>query len=196
MTNDIKIDKIGSNDDFLTLNKIDQLIKDKNVNFTYTLSDVILFLLYANRKPIRGKTKQQKEVFLALELVLNKLQIQPIHFKEHNFGPYSEEVDNTIDQLVFSNNLLVTGKKISKDFTIEISHNGMKRIKDKFDGLPDDIKKDLALKREQWDTHTHSGILNVVYTHFQKYRERSVLKKRYEKLDWDNDKQVPIKNDN
>ena len=196
MTNNIKIDGIDPSDDLLTLSKIDELIKNESTNFTYTLSDVILFLLYASRKPIRGKIKQQKEIFLALKLVLNTLQIQPIHFKKHKFGPYNEEVENTIDQLVFSNNLSVTGKKSSNDFAIEISPSGMKRIKNKFDKLPDIIKKDLALKREQWDMHSSPGILNVVYTHFPEYREKSVLKKRYERLDWDNDEQVPKKDDN
>jgi uncharacterized protein YwgA len=177
----------------LTLQEIDNLIQTEKIDFSYTLSDAILFLLYADRKPIKGKIKQQKEVFLALKLVLDKLPLQPIHFKKHRFGPYSEEVDHTIDQLVFSNHLEVAGKKTSNDFAIQISPNGMSYIKNKFNQLSPEIQEDLQRKREQWDTHSPQGILNVVYTHFPEYLENSVLKNRYEQLDWTNDKQEPPK---
>ena len=183
-------------DDQLTLKEIDKLIQTKRNNFTYTLRDIILFLLYAKRKPIKGKTKQQKEVFLAMKLVFNNLPVQPIYFKKHHYGPYSEEVGNTIDQLVFSNHLNVSGKKVSNDFAIMISPDGMNHIKNKFNALPEEIKNDLEHKREQWDTHTPAGILNVVYTHFPEYLEKSRLKKRYQRLDWNNDSQELKKHDN
>ena len=197
--NDKQETKSSGNDidgNMLTLQQIDELIKTTNIHFSYTLSDVILFLLYADRNPIQGRIKQQKEVFLALKLVFDKLSIQPVGFKKYRYGPYSEEVCDTIDQLVFSNHLEVSGKKTSNDFAIRISPSGMKYIKNKFSSLPDDIQKDLQRKREQWDTHSPKGILNVIYTHFPTYREKSVLKKRYEKLDWTDDEQVPTKNDN
>lgn len=180
-------------DSVLPLQKLDKLIQTGDTNFSYTLSDVILFLLYADRKPIKGRIKQQKEVFLALKLVFNELSVQPIHFKKYRYGPYSEEVGNTIDQLVFSNHLEVSGKKISNDFAVQISPNGMNYIKNKFNELSNDIKKNLQHKREQWDTHSTQGILNIVYTHFPMYREKSVLKNRYGQLDWTDDKQVPMK---
>lgn len=178
-----------SDEDVLTLQEIDELIQTENINFSYTLSDAILLLLYADRKPIKGKTKQQKEVFLALNLVLNTLPLQPITFKKHRFGPYSEEVDHTVDQLIFLNYLDTCGKKTSNDFSIQISASGMNYIKNKFKKLPPHIRLDLQHKRKQWDTHTTHGILNVVYTHFPDYLENSILKKRFKKLDWDNDEQ-------
>lgn len=175
----------------LTLQEIDELIPKEKVDFKYTLSDAILFLLYSDRKPIKGKTKQQKEVFLALKLVLDKIPIQPVHFKKHRFGPYSEEVEHTIDQLVFSNNLKVSGgDKRSNQFSINISPNGMNFIKDKFNELPTMVQEKLKKSREEWDTHTPEGILNVVYTHFPEYLENSILKNRYEQLDWDDENQV------
>lgn len=177
----------------IPLKKMDELILKENVDFKFTVADAVLFLLYADRRPIKGKIKQQKEVFLAIRLVLDKLPILKPTFKKHKFGPYSEEVDDTIDQLVFSNYLDVRGKKSSNQFAIKISPVGMNYIKDKFNGLPLEIQEDLKKNRERWDTHTTEGILNVVYTHFPEYLENSVLKNRYEKLDWTNDKQVPRK---
>jgi len=177
----------------IPLKEIDQLILKKQVDFKFTLADAILFLLYSDRKPIRGKIRQQKEVFLALKLVLDKVPIQKIVFKKHRFGPYSEEVDDTIDQLVFANYVEVRGKKTTNQFAIKISPIGMNYIKDKFGELPPEIQEDLKKNRERWDTHTTEGILNVVYTHFPEYLENSVLKNRYEHLDWSNDKQVSSK---
>lgn len=177
-----------------SLQEIDNLIKNESIDFKYTLSDAILFLLYADRKPIKGRTKQQKEVFLALKLVLDKLPIQKINFKKHKFGPYSEEIEHTIDQLVFSNHIAVSGgDKRSNQFSISISLQGMNYIKDKFNELPIELQEKLHISREEWDTHTPEGILNVVYTHFPEYLENSVLKNRYEQLDWENDNQVPKK---
>lgn len=181
----------SNHDKTLTLQEIDEQIPKVEIDFKYTLSDAILFLLYSDRKPIKGKIKQQKEVFLALNLVLDKIPIQPVYFKKHRFGPYSEEVEHTIDQLVFSNHLKVSGgDKRSNQFSISISPNGMNYIKDKFNELPNDVQTKLEKSREEWDTHTPDGILNVVYTHFPEYLENSVLKNRYEQLDWDDDTQV------
>jgi uncharacterized protein YwgA len=177
----------------LPLKMIDELILKEKVDFKIPLDDAILFLLYADRKPIKGKIKQQKEVFLALKLVLDKLPIQKIEFKKHRFGPFSEEVDDTIEQLVFSNYVEVSGKKTSNQFAIRISPIGMNYIKDKFNELPNEVQEELQKNRERWDTHTTDGILNVVYTHFPEYLENSVLKNRYQPLDWNNDEQVPSK---
>ena len=169
-------------DDQLTLKEIDKLIQTGHNDFTYTLRDIILFLLYAKRRPIKGRTKQQKEVFLAMKLVFNNLPVQPVYFKKHHFGPYSEEVGSAIDQLVFSNHLKISGKKSSNDFAIMISPAGMNHIKNKFNKLPEEIKNDLEHKREQWDTHTPAGILNVVYTHFPEYLEKSRLQETLSKI--------------
>lgn len=176
----------------LTLQEIDKQILKENINFKYTLSDAILFLLYSDRNPIKGKIKQHKEIFLALNLVLDKMPFQSISFKKHKFGPYSEEVEHTIDQLVFLNHLQTSGgDKRSNQFSISISPSGMNYIKDKFNGLPNDVKMNLGKSREKWDTHTPQGILNLVYTHYPEYLENSVLKNRHPRLDWDDDEQVP-----
>jgi uncharacterized protein YwgA len=180
----------------IPLEIIDEQIQREEIDFQFTVDDAILFLLYADRKPIKGKTKQQKEVFLALETILNELPVQKIEFRKHRFGPFSEEVDDTIDQLVFANYIEISGKKSSNQFSIRISPIGMNYIKDKFNSLPLKVQNELKQNRERWDTHTTEGILNVVYTHFPEYLENSVLKNRYEPLDWSDDNQVKTKHDN
>jgi hypothetical protein len=175
--------EVNTNSEVLA--RIDNLIKSQKDSFKYSLSDVILFLLYSDNRPIQGKTKQMKEVFLVLQEVLNEQNVQPIKFEKHKFGPYSELVEYVIDQLLFSNYILTRGKKTSNDFSIEITPKGREYIKDKFNKLPIHIQKRLKRKRYEWDTLTSKGILKLVYEHYPEYLENAVLKKRYERLNWD-----------
>jgi len=184
MTTDTESEKL------YTISEIDDLIKKQVVTFKHTLADAILFLLYADRHPIKGKIKQQKEVFLALKEVMNTLNIQPVKFIKHRYGPYSEEVEDTIDQLVFSNFISVSGDKRTNDFAIEITPDGMEYIKEKFKDVPVDVQERLKAKREEWDTHTTQGILKVVYTYYDEYLEKSVFKDRYKKINWEDENQV------
>lgn len=177
--------EVNTNNEVLT--KIDDIIKKKKNSFKYSLSDVILFLLYSDNRPIQGKIKQMKEIFLVLQEVLYEQDIQPIKFQRHRFGPYSELVEYVIDQLLFSNHILTRGKKTSNDFSIEITPKGRDYIKHKFNELPINIQKRLKRKRDEWDTLTSKGILKLVYEHYPDYLENAVLKKRYERLNWDSD---------
>src|SRR5688500_5298521 len=94
-----------------SISEIDNLIKTRKSNFKYSLSDAILFLLYADREPIRGKIRQMKEVFLMLTEIMNYEKIEPVHFEKKFFGPYSDKVEFVISQLAFSNYVNVSGKK-------------------------------------------------------------------------------------
>jgi hypothetical protein len=175
-----------------SISQVDSLIKAQKLSFRYSLSDVILFLLYADRHPIKGKVKQMKEIFLVLNETLFGESVQPVHFEKNRFGPYSEEVEYTIDQLVFLNLLSVNGKRNSKDFAIEITPKGISYIKRKYLELPVNIQQILKRKRAEWDTQIPQGLLKYVYTHYEEYLENSVFKERYEKLDWNNDNQRKI----
>jgi hypothetical protein len=175
------------------LSEIDDLIKTGTRTFKYSLSDAILFLLYADSQPIKGKTRQMKEIFLMLTEVMNEQNVEHVNFERKRFGPYSEAVDYTIDQLVFSNYISVGGKKSSNDFAIEITQKARNYIKEKYGELPYHIRQTLERKRKEWDTHIPAGLLNLVYTRYPEYLEKSVFRKRYEPLDWKNDKQRPSK---
>jgi hypothetical protein len=182
-----------SSDSESYLSEIDDLIKTGTRTFKYSLSDAILFLLYADSQPIKGKTRQMKEIFLMLTEVMNEQNVEHVNFEKKRFGPYSEAVDYTIDQLVFSNYISVGGKKSSNDFAIEITQKARSYIKEKYAELPYHIRQTLERKRKEWDTHIPTGLLNLVYTRYPEYLEKSVFRKRYEPLDWDNDKQRPSK---
>lgn len=174
-----------------SLSEIEDLRRDYKFDFKHTLSDAILYLLFADDEPIKGKIKQMKEVFMALYDLFPKDAFQPVYFRKHKFGPYSEEVENTIDHLVFTNYISVDGKRNTKNFAIDLTKKGTKHVQPKFILLPKTTQKLLAKKRKEWDTHISTGILNLVYRDYAEYLENSVFKKRYAGLNWDDVKQRP-----
>jgi len=188
MTNESHVER------FYSTQEIDDMIKTKDFpEFKYTLSDAVMFLLAARNKPIKGRTRQMKEVFLALGEVLLKERVQPVHFIKHRLGPYSEEVEYTIEHLIASNYLSASGQKNTGDFAIKLTPKGLKHIEGKYNSLPENTRKLLSRKRQEWDSFISQGILKLVYTHYTDYLENSVYKYRYEKLDWNNDNQRPEK---
>jgi len=184
---EIHIDRLYS------VRDIDYQIKNGTFpDFKYSLSDTILFLLMARRKPIKGKIKQMKEVFLTIAEVF-KDKVQPVNFVRHRYGPHSEEVEFAIEHLISSNYLSASGNKKEGDFAIKLTPKGENYIELKYNNLPDNLRATLERKRQEWDTFISQGILKLVYTHYSQYLENSVYKRRYEKLDWSNDNQEPNK---
>jgi len=93
--------------------------------------------------------------------------------------------------LIASNHVSASGKKTSGDFAIRLTPKGLRYIESKYNSLPEDTKKLLSRKRQEWDTFIPQGILKLVYTHYSDYLENSVYKFRYEKLNWNDDNQRP-----
>ncbi len=181
----------GTINKLYSLTEIDEIIRNQKDEITFTLRDVVLFLLYADEEPIKGKIRQMKEVFLALKEILPKQDFQPVMFEKKQYGPYSEEVEHTIDQLTFANYVEIQGNKQSNEFTLKITSKGASYIRNKFDNLPINVQKGLKQKREEWDSFTPSGIIHYVYIHNEEFLENSVLKNRYKKLDWTDETQKP-----
>ena len=175
-----------------SLEEIDSMRKSEETSFEHTLADVILFLLYSEKDlPIRGKIKQMKQVFLTLNQIFKNENVQPVFFRKYRFGPYSKQVEKTIDQLAFLNLITLRGKKNTNNFAIEINDKGGKLIHKEFHNLPENIKSMLKEKRLRWDSHISQGMLKLVYRDYDNFLENSVYKKRYQKLDWSNEKQRP-----
>ena len=157
-------------------------------NQTCTPKDVILLIFYARRKPIKGRTRQQNEIFLAIKTVFENMTIYPaVRFEKHRGGPYSKQVGIMIDELVFSNHLVGIGKKSSNNFAVIISFNG---IKDRFKALPEKTKNNLERIREELETHTSVEILNIIRTHFSEYTDLPDTDRHGSTPDWHNDMQT------
>ena len=172
--------------------EIEEFRKKLDVGFQFSLDTVILFLLHSDSEPIKGKIKQMKEVLLTLNQVFKNQNVQPVHFKKHRYGPYSQAVEHTIDHLVYSNLISIRGKKNTNNFAIELTRKGSEWIKDAYQTLPENIRETLKQKRLRWDTHISQGILKLVYRDHEEFLEKSVIKKRYQKLNWNDDKQRPL----
>jgi len=165
----------------------DKILKEKELEFsTFSLFDAILLLLYADKDiPIDGKVKQQKEVFLVYKEVFSKLpKFKQIDFDKQRYGPFSEEVDDTIDDMAFSNYITIEGKKKPNTMNISISEKGIKHVTKKFVGLPPEIQNELKQKRVEWDSFNTQGIMNYVYLHYPKYLENAIQKKRFKPQNW------------
>ena len=153
-----------------SIDDIDKAIKLKPDQLTYTLNDVILILLYSDKHhPLVGKIKQMKEIFLTM-VELNILKSERIEFEFHRYGPYSVEVENAIDQLLFLNYISAVGSTNQNNFGIKIDEKGIQHIKDIYEKLPQQTRKLFSNKREEWNVSTSAGIINYVHTHYPEYR--------------------------
>lgn len=135
-----------------------------------------------------------KEIFLSLKEVFSELNVQQIpFFKKQRYGPYSKEVINALDDLMFLNYVSLVGKKNTNNMGIKITEKGTEFIKNKFEKLPQEKQTELQRKRVEWDTWTTQGIMNYVYTHYEDYLEKAIQKKRFEKVNWEDVNEVDKK---
>lgn len=138
----------------------------------FTLEDVILLLLHAGPRPIEGKTRLMKEVFLALGDIFPWAEAERVDFRPHRFGPYSERVYAVADQLAFINKVKVEGGRNGGVRSLAITSRGREHIGAKFDALPARTRERLVQKRAEWDALTPAGIRDSVNAHYETYRTR------------------------
>lgn len=172
-----------SYDRLYTLSEIDDVVLGQAGSIRLTTADVVLLLLYAEPSPIQGKIRQMKQVFLALREILPEADVEPVAFEPRQFGPYSKQVENTIEQLVFAHYAAIAGGS-HHDYRLSITPKGRAYIAGKFDALPRRTREKLAQKRREWDTLTPRGMMHYVYVHNPKYLENAILKNRYKGMDW------------
>ena len=169
-------------DRLYTLGELDEIAKQAG-SFKFTLEDVILLLLYADPHPIEGRTRLMKQVFLAITELLPQADTEPVVFRKHRFGPYSERIEGAAEQLAFANKVAATWDKRRSSFRLSITPTGRARIRPMFDSLPAETRAALRQKRAEWDTFTPAGIRDYVYVHNKEYLENSMVKKRFG-VDW------------
>jgi len=177
--------------------QFNDIIKKGTTDFklSFTLFDVILLLLYSDKEhPIYGKTRYMKEIFLALKEIFSETDVQQIpFFKKDRYGPYSKEVINVLDDMLFSNYVNLIGKKNTNKMGIKLTPKGNDFAKEKFYELPDELQNKLMRKRVEWDTLTTQGIMNYVYTNYEDFLENAIMKKRFNTVNWDDKNEVDRK---
>ena len=167
-------------DRLYSLQEIDEMTALKTEEIKFTLEDAILLLLYADPRPIEGKTRLMKEVFLALHEIFPRSDVERVVFRPHHFGPYTERVYGAADQLAFTNKVQVARDKNQGGYSLAITPKGRAYIGARFGALPARTREDLAQKRAEWDTLTPAGIRDYVYVHYPEYLENALLKARFD----------------
>jgi uncharacterized protein YwgA len=127
-------------------------------------ADILLMLLYAPGKsgkvnePIRGKTRLQKELFLAQKQLRDEGVSHPFSFMPYDMGPYSKELYNTIDWLIHKG--LITVQQKITDHGIypeyKLTEKGIKEVEN-------------MIQQPKL-----SKILNVIRTIKQKYNQMNL----------------------
>ena len=141
-----------------------------------------LVLLILNIGPIRGKTKLQKEVFLAWNEVFGKRYAMDPVFHPDQFGPYS--------QLVLDSQTLLKSKKDIRVVprgeghqTYVISSKGKSTLMEelKHTKIPSGLLVQLSTKKADWDEWTAKGIMMYIYRNYPYY----AIKARIKELKWE-----------
>jgi len=153
-----------------------------------SLDELILITLAAQPdKPIYGKTVFMKEIFVMYEEIFkNKtdFRIQDGEYYAYKFGPYSDKVVETANDLVWSGNMEVGSPRKDAGSVYRLTPEGEVRAQKLFAALPCNIQSELKKYRMELDELGHEGILNYVYHKYEKYTINSTIKNRHTKIKW------------
>jgi uncharacterized protein YwgA len=151
----------------------------------FSLSEAILVLLYAQKeKPINGRISMMKQVFLLINEILGKDQVQDAKYVPARYGMYSFLVTRTLTNLEYAGYLIREGRKGTRVERFVLSEKGLQRAARPFLQLPEEIRTTLMEKRKGWDQLGYDGILRYVYDQYKEYADKSMIRKRYASIEW------------
>ena len=149
----------------------------------FTLADATLILLYAQKdKPIFGRIMLTKEMFLLLNEILEKDDVQDPKFVPYRFGPYSFVLGNVLSNLEFSGFINRTGRKNSRAEQFTLTDKGKNTATILWNKLSENVRMVLPKKRKGWDQLGVNGILKLVYGKYEEYTKNSCIKGRYKNI--------------
>ena len=157
--------------------------KMKSANFNsgrLTVPGLVLMIL--NVGPINGRTKLQKEVFLAWNEVFGKkFAIDPI-FHPDQFGPYSQLVVDSQAILKSKQEIRVIPRGEGHQ-TFVISQMGKAALMYELahSDIPSNLVTRLEEKKTDWDEWTAKGIMRYIYRNYPYYG----IKARIKELKWE-----------
>jgi uncharacterized protein YwgA len=153
-----------------------------------SLDELILISLYAQQdNPIYGKTVFVKEIFVIYEEIFKDLTnflIQDGEYYAHKYGPYSEKVLETVDDMMWSGNVHIHGRRADQSKVYSLSEEGKERAKLLYEELPQEIQTKLTETRKELDQLGHNGIINHVYHNYEEYTSESNIKDEHKKINW------------
>jgi hypothetical protein len=151
----------------------------------YTLSDTALILLYAQTdKPVFGRILLMKEMFLLINEILGKKEVQDAKYVPYRYGMYSFALGNVLRNLEFAGYIDRTGKPNSKLEHFKLTDRGKSLAKQIWCRLPENTQREIENKRKGWDQLGVEGILRLVYEKYPEYAKDSYVKGRYKAISW------------
>ncbi len=126
----------------------------------------IVYLLYSDsQSPVKGRSWLQKEIFL-ISKNIEDLERQS-DFEAHLQGPYSEEVDEALEQLSLVGVVKIEGK-------ITLSNMGVEIAKKISKDIPNEIREIIQDMKSFLNDMTEDELLAYVYFSFPEMTKQSV----------------------
>ena len=150
----------------LPLHEFDGILR-RTGEIALTIEDIVLLILHADPRPVKGLSRLAGEVLLALKEVLTGPDVEPAVFEGGPGGPRSADVERALDSLAFSNSVRVSGggNGDAGAMQFEIAPRGRARIKKKWNALPARTRHTLEQKRAEWDAAAEPASLEGAYIH-------------------------------
>lgn len=155
----------------------------KNENFNSgRLSVPGLVLLILDVGPIKGRTKLQKEVFLAWNEIFSKEIVMNPMFHPNQFGPYSQLVVDSQVILKSKDEIRVIPQGEGHQSFV-ISQKGKATLKEELahSNIPSNLIEKLKERKTDWDEWTAKGIMRYIYRNYPYYG----IKARIKELKWE-----------
>lgn len=152
----------------------------------YTLSDLILILLYSQPQVIRGQTKFFRQMFFLDRLVFRKQTRTDLKFVRYNHGPYSFQVANKLNHLVALKLVEKTKRGGSKIDEFKITPVGEKKIERKYATLSPKTRDDIEKIRKGIDQLGIIKSINYkkILKEYQDLTMKTGAGERYKLISW------------
>jgi len=128
--------RLSDDSTFYQYDKAEQIYK-KLVATKIPVPDAILMLLYAQDKPIYGRTSHMKQVFLLVNDILGKERVQNPKYVKHRYGMYSFSVANAVSTLEFAGLIERQGRKNTNVERFMLTKKGLGYVAPIFSKLPE-----------------------------------------------------------
>ena len=150
---------------------------------TFSITDLVLVLLGAQDKPVRGPTLLMKGAFLLYEEVLKDRSCNP-RFVKHLLGPHSFHVKEALRVLETDGILERRGRPNSGSELFRLTAKGARIAQRVMEKLPESERRLVSEKRAGWDQLGAGGMLKHVHAKYPEYKETSAAKTRYADVVW------------
>lgn len=134
------------------------------------IQKLVIFLVHLINQPIPGKLWLQKELFLIAKNI-PKLQ-EEIDYSPHLKGPFSESIDEALEDLQKTDVLVIRGKY---DGDIDLSNTGKELAVKIKSEIPSDVAKMMEDIKYFLNDLSEKELLAYIYFSFPEMTEESVL---------------------